>query len=341
MIPLAAILALAAPALIALCVALPLATYTTSLAAFGLPHVLAELRYVARRFGGRWPAGAVTATLALLAAIVALRIAALTGALPAATTRPIELALVAGLAALTLPALWRRGPLRAVLGGLLIAAVAWGAAADPITTAILLAGLHNLTPLGFIAEATAGRARRRALLLAGSAFIALPLLIALGLPYAALHALGALAPEYGPLAAGPLAAHLPVYLPAAARDAPWALHAFSALVFLQCAHYAAVLHVLPRLAGDPPPVRLRLGAALALVGALTLLAFALDFTGSRRLYGVAAAVHAWIEVPVLLAALLAQPRSQSSASSPSPNDTALAHAETATARPIGSGASAR
>lgn len=333
-------LAVAAALLVAaLCVALPLAVYATTLAAFGLPHVLAELRYVARRFGGRWPRRAVAATLALLAAIVALRVAALTEALPAAFTRPVELALVAALAALTLPALWRRAPARALLGGALIAAVAGGAAAAPITTAVILAGLHNLTPLGFIAEAAPDR--RRALALAALAFVALPLLIASGLPYAALAALGSLAPEWSPLPAGPLAAHLGVYLPAAAHAEPWALHAFSAFVFLQCAHYAAVLHALPRLAGDPRPARLRLGAALALIGALTLAAFARDFTASRALYGVIAAVHAWIEVPVLLAALLAHPRISRSASHPSPNDTAFAHADSPIARPHGSGASAR
>lgn len=330
----------AALLLAALCAALPLAVYATTLAALGLPHVLAELRYVARRFAGRWPRRAVAATLAILAAIIALRAAALADALPAAITRPAELTLVAALAALTLPALWRRGPARALLGALLIAAVALGAATAPITTAVILAGLHNLTPIGFIAEATTGRARRRALGLAALAFIALPLLIASGLPYAALRALAAIAPEWSPLPAGPLAAQLGVYLPAAVHDAPWALHAFSAFVFLQCAHYAAVIHALPRLAGDPPRARWRLGALLAAAGALTLLAFARDFTGSRALYGLIAAAHAWIEVPVLLAALLAA-HSNRNTSHPSPKDTRFAHADSPIARPHASGASAR
>ncbi len=35
-------------------VAAPVAVYTVTLAAFGLPHVLAELRFVDLRFSGRW-----------------------------------------------------------------------------------------------------------------------------------------------------------------------------------------------------------------------------------------------------------------------------------------------
>lgn len=288
-------------------VAAPLATYTVSLAALGLPHVLAELGYVRRRFGGRWPWPAVAVTGVLLLAVVGLRVAALSGRASASTLRPLELLAVAALAASTLPLLWRRGAGAAATGALVVLAVGLGAIADPLLTAVLLAGLHNLTPLGFVAEAAPGD--RRLLVGAVAAFVLAPALIATGWPLAAAQAIGAHALEWSPLGAGALADHLPVYVPRPWLDRPAAVHLFSALVFAQCMHYAAVLHLLPRLAGGRPSPRL--AALWMAVGGATLLAFTHDFGGSRRLYGVIAAVHAWVEVPVLLAALLGGARSAS------------------------------
>ena len=78
---------------------------------------------------------------------------------------------------------------------------------------------------------------------------------------------------------------------------------FSAVVFAQCMHYAAVIHVLPRLGVTAEGVSRSWAIGLGLMGALTLMAFAGDFFMSRKIYGLFAAVHAWIEVPILLAAL--------------------------------------
>ena len=47
------------------CVVWPLATYTTTLAVLGLPHVLVELRYVQRRFGARLARGTAASMAAL------------------------------------------------------------------------------------------------------------------------------------------------------------------------------------------------------------------------------------------------------------------------------------
>ena len=185
-----------------------------------------------------------------------------------------------------------------------------GAAEAPLTTMVALSALHNFTPLGFFAEA----APRRWLGIGALLFIGGPLLLASGLPFAALQSVGLIAPEWTLLPTGPLADHLGVYLPGEAQRAPWALYAFSGLVFAQVLHYGAVLHGLPRLAGEGGRTRWRVGLVLAAIGALTLLAFAFDFRGSRQLYGIAAAVHAWLEVPVLLAALLQGPLTVASAS---------------------------
>ena len=291
----------------AACVTLPLLVYGTTLAAFGLPHVFAELRYVALRFGGRWPRKFVGTVTVLLAGIVTLRVLQMTGHLTVRLGKPAELGLVAVLAAVALPVLWRRGALSTLLGVLVIGGVAWGASTMPVYTALVLAILHNFTPVGFFYEALRGARRRRILLWSAIIFLGIPALIASGLPYHALRGTGLMAPEMTLLPTGPLAHHIGVYVPRALHAEMLALHLFSAVVFAQCMHYAAVIHVLPRLGATPEGVSRAWAIGLGLVGALTLLAFAGDFFMSRKVYGVFAAVHAWIEVPILLAALCGAP----------------------------------
>jgi hypothetical protein len=62
----------------------PLAAYSVALAAFGLPHVLSELRYVDRRFGRRLERGLVVTVLAMLTGIVAIRAATVAKLIPPA-----------------------------------------------------------------------------------------------------------------------------------------------------------------------------------------------------------------------------------------------------------------
>jgi hypothetical protein len=138
--------------------------------------------------------------------------------------------------------------------------------------------------------------------------IALPLLIATGLPYAALARSGLAWPEARFLASGPLAFNLGVYVPASLISSQWALHAFSAAVFAQIMHYTAVIVLLPRLADESgvPPLprwhRCGLAAGLAAVAVLAVFFF-VDYGVARQLYGMAALVHSWLEIPVLLVAL--------------------------------------
>ncbi|MCB9522958.1 MAG: hypothetical protein H6702_06215 [Myxococcales bacterium] len=269
----------------------PLATYAVALAALGAPHVFAELRVVGLRYGPG-------ATRPILAA-VGLGLAALAVARAGSAwgwwgpARTLQLALAVGLAAVALPALWRRSVGHAAVGAALITAVAWGAALAPVETLLLLAVTHNLTPLGFLADGAPRRVQAWALLI----FIGGPLLLASGLPYRALDALGWAALEANPLPAGPLAAHLGAFLPAGLRATPHAVHLFAAVAFAQLMHHGAVLAVLPRLA---PPAGRWVWPALGAVGALSLLGFARDFAGARQAYGIIAAVHAWVELPVLL-----------------------------------------
>ncbi len=300
--------AIGIPAAALAATALPLLTYTLGLALFGLAHVVSELRYVDRRFGSRlgrrlrWTLGS------LLAVVVGLRLCGLAGWLPPAWTIPAELMVVALLAATALPQPGARPFAAVTAAGLAMAASLW-----PFQTLAILAVAHNLTPLGFLAEGLRGRERRRALAWGAALFIGVPAVIASGGLQVWLGRAGLLAPDATLLDAGPLVAHLGVYLPRALHDAAWAEYAFSAAVFAQLMHYAAVIYLLPRLlpagtdAAEPPlvpwPRPAMFGAVLAGVAAVAALGFAADFVEARAVYALAAAVHAWIEIPLLLLAL--------------------------------------
>ena len=291
----------------------PLWTYTVGLATLGGAHVLVELRFVEARFAdralGRLWRGLTTG----LAAVVVLRVARAGGLWSGPASIQAELAVVAGLAAWTLPTLAARGIAPLAVGGGCAAALA-AACVDPVPALLLLAAAHNWTPVGFLLDAAPAAEWRRVAVLAAVAFGVVPVALALGLPGAAL---GGAIPPGGLLdafpGAGPLAAHLGAYLPAAAQSAPWAADAFAALAYAQSLHYAVVLGVLPRLAPGSPraagvglarvPPRAFAGGVLV-ASAIGCAAFWLDYSDARRWYGVAAAVHAWVEVPALLLALL-------------------------------------
>lgn len=294
--------------------ALPLWTYSTSLALLGTAHVATELRFVEARFAARLGPRLFWGMATLLLGVATLRLLKLLelwGGTPAVR---LELGLVAGLGAMILPALSRagRGPLFAALT--LILALTVGVAAWPGQTLLLLAVLHNWTPVGFLAEGLPAHERPRGRLLGLVAFALVPLVLASGALDQALASVGAGWPELRSLPTGPLARHLGVYLPEPWHAAPWALPLFSAVVFTQCMHYATVIGVLPRLAPGGPAAPAVIGlsrlpralfvggvVALTLVG---LWGYTQDFADTRRWYGIIAAVHAWIEIPVLMLALL-------------------------------------
>lgn len=276
----------------------PLATYSTTLALFGPAHVMSELRYLRRRFGG-WLAGYLLPIYALLAAVAALRAAALFNVVPRAWISPIEL----GLGVLLVVAVWPRAARswRSGLAGLTIAVVlVVGLLWAPVHTLLAVAVLHNWTPVPLIGEALGpNRAWRWAGIVT---FAVIPALIASGLPFALAGPFAA--PEWTVLDAGPLSHAYGAYLwPEIARTNA-AQHVFSAVVFAQCLHYISVIGILPRL-GPPAHADGRGPVGVLLIGTAVLLAlYALDFTYARQVYGVFAAVHAWVEVPILVLALL-------------------------------------
>ena len=286
-------------------ITLPLATYTTVLALFGFAHVASELRYVDHRFGARLGGGLFGTLTVLLGMAVAVRLSGTLGWLPVALALGLEIGLGAVLVTVTVASM-RRHRWMAVAAASTLAA---GAVLAPFETLLCVAITHNLTPLAFLAEALRGAQRRRVLPLAGIGFVVLPLVIATGLPFAALAGLGLVAPEATLFSAGDLTRNLAAYVPAWALYSDWALHAFSASVFAQCMHYVAVIGVLPCLidGGSQPrlawPDAARFVRYLA-IGAVALgVGFALDYGVQRQAYALAALVHAWLELPIFALAL--------------------------------------
>lgn len=296
----------------------PLLSYTASLAFFGGAHVLYELRYVEAKFGdGRLRHLAVGVGLAL-AGVVGLRIASIVGLYSGPGSGQMEIALIAALAMMCVPALRDRGGPAALIIGVSVGVLCLGLLFEPLLTLVVLAVAHNWTPALFLAEALPATERRRTLPIGGLAFVVIPLLLASGLPMGLIEHFGNGIWLEGLPGSGPIDRHLGVYLPKAWLQADFATALFSAVTYAQLVHYLVVIGVLPRIApggpGAPAPIGLTrpsprlfalLVAGLSLIGVVGYLA---DFTLARRWYGVIAAVHAWIEVPALLLALAARPR---------------------------------
>ena len=308
LLPLSVWTGVAALTIVAVCFA-PLATYVLMVAAFGLPHVLSELRYCDERFSARSSLPPLLIVGALVGVIAALRIAGTAGALYSSTATLIELSLGAVLALVA--ALFMR---RWKIAGLAVAlAFAVGVTYAPIPTFLVWAWLHNLTPLGFIAEATRGEERRRLLLTLSIFFLVLPALVATGIFHQAAFALIGFDAANGPSAFGAGTRPLGSFL---APDATLetAIPLFSAAVVAQSMHYVAVILFLPRLlvtrAGiaQPPPLApwprwSWFAWGVAGIAAAGFVVYAVDYTTARSAYSVAAAIHAWIELPVFLLAL--------------------------------------
>ena len=141
----------------------PVWTYAISLALFGLPHVLVELRYVDERFAARMPRNLILGLGIGLAGIVLMRAFGLLGAGSSDERITLELVLGVSLIAVAFPLLRRAktSPLAIAVGGGLLFGIAYA----PIATLVTMALLHNLTPIGFLAERLQGAERRRAMAL--------------------------------------------------------------------------------------------------------------------------------------------------------------------------------
>lgn len=293
--------------------AAPLLVYSTTLATLGAVHVGTELRYVDERFGRR-PRLPLRALLGiLLAGIVGLRTLAVLRALPARVEVQLELLLVAALAVAVLPAVARRGGARGAVAAAVALIVGAGALLAPLDVLVVLAVLHNATPVGFLAERLEGAQRRRALLSCAIVFLLVPTALVAGVADPLLSPFGGPRLDTALLRTGPLDHHLGVFVPGSLFTWARAEHLFAAATYLQCCHYAVVIGVLPGLSPSgtpgaarplvPWPSRGVFAAILVAAAGLSLWGFSRAFADARAIYGIAAALHAWVEVPVLLWAL--------------------------------------
>ncbi len=283
----------------------PIAAFVLMISAFGLPHVLYELRYVDERFSARMSARPLAAIGALVALIATARIANGMHILMGDAFLWIELGLGAALA-LTATALMRHNkPLGAAIG----TAFALGAVFAPVPTFLIWAWLHNLTPLGFVAEITEGEERRRWLTLLAIPFFVLPALVATGMFHGLANLVFQVAELQWTSMFGAGDKPLLSFLPPESLD----LNLFSAAVVAQSMHYVAVIVLLPQLLRAkqgtaaqtlvPWPTWPVFAAGVAAIAAVAFGVYAVSYTDARAAYGVAAAIHAWIELPILLLAI--------------------------------------
>ncbi|MEQ8762846.1 MAG: hypothetical protein RL885_02895 [Planctomycetota bacterium] len=297
---------LAACALALVATGAPLLVYSITLAVFGLPHVLVELRYVDERFRLRISRPLLILFGSLLAGIVSLRVMSFTNA-ASWPFAELELLLVIALVAAAGLAV-RGGSIARALSMLTAMTFLAGALLAPLATLVLLAVLHNLTPIGFLAEALRGPERRRALLLCGVAFGVVPLVLLSGAAEALLASFVGIHLDASPFAMGGLHDHLGAFVPATWQSRSFGIRLFTVAAYLQCLHYAVVLYVLPRLSGADEsesawPAWSTFRLLVAALAGVFLIGFAVSFGEARAVYGFFAAVHAWVELPILLIAL--------------------------------------
>jgi hypothetical protein len=299
-----------AAAFVAVSVA-PIATFLVLIVGFGFLHVLTELRYVDARFSGRLDRRWLWLMLALVMCIAGVRSLLIFGAIPYAWGVGIEAAIgvaLAGLGMVLLP----RYRFVVAAGILAFAAIA---IVSPLHALLTIAILHNLTPLGFFAERLPAQDRARVLAILSVPFVIIPLVLATGAPLDAMHRLTGVTPDWTPFGFGPAERHMGAFLPPEMIGERAAYAAFAGAVFAQIMHYLAVIVILPRL---QPMTAATLvpwpqgWAFWAFCGGAcaALIAFYLsDYGQAKALYGLFAAIHSWIEVPILIAALaLAQER---------------------------------
>jgi hypothetical protein len=301
-------LILAAGCGLALALRLPVATTALGLVAFGVPHNVLELRYVAGRFDAVLAGPFLGLLAALITGVLICRL------LPVSTgTRAAEIVLSYVLLSVACVRMligrwwWLAGCL-AVLAGAAATSLAF-----PAYHFVVLSHLHNVVPLFFLWEFSRGMAtgRRRAFRVANVGWVlVVPGLILAGVFDGPLRTAPAALGGFGGVAAFEATRLVGAYAPPVFASADVGLLFLAVFAFMQTMHYVVWVGVLPRYAPEAAarfssrvPV-LRGGRAWLLGGALAVVLgvlFALDYASGKTLYAAAATYHAYLEFPVLLA----------------------------------------
>ncbi|MEU8926834.1 hypothetical protein AB0D10_38935 [Kitasatospora sp. NPDC048545] len=289
-------------AVLALALALraPTGLAVLGLAGFGLLHNVLELRYVAGRFAVVLAGPLLRLLLALVTGIVLCRLLP-----PSRASQAAEILLAYGLLAAACRYGLRGRPRLLAGSAVLLAGAGAASLAFPAYHFVVLAHLHNVVPLLFLAEWSRRLRRGRAafLVLQSGWVLLVPALLLSGLLD------GLLVQRPGGWTDRLAAA----YTPPAWLTPTAGLRFLAVFAFLQTMHYVVWVWFLPRYAPEAAErfearvPALRGGRAWALgagAGALLALLFAVDYARGRSLYAALASYHAYLEFPVLLMLVL-------------------------------------
>jgi hypothetical protein len=274
----------------------PFATYAATLATFGIAHVTIELRYLDSRFHHRLDRTLESRWVILLIAIACWRCCAIFGWLAAGIAQLLELGCGLGLVLLATQYLGEYNR-RSILPGIILSSVlGMGIVRDPIATSVILAIVHNLTPIGFILDRQNSKYSHTLLITCGIIFGLMPLLIFI---WQLFHSSGQIDLVTNSI-------YLNAFVAPGWQKLAIAYPLFSAVVFLQCMHYLTVIGLFSQWTNEHAPTLLPWVTSksfyiiLAGISICLLLAFQRDFGATRSIYGIIASIHAWIEIPVLL-----------------------------------------
>ncbi|WP_051825261.1 hypothetical protein [Kitasatospora aureofaciens] len=292
--------ALSAALVLVLALRAPTGLAVLGLAVFGLLHNVLELRYVAGRFAAVLAGPLLRLLLVLVTGIVLCRLLP-----PSRLSQSAEILLAYGLLAAACRYGLRGRPWLLAAAGVGLVGAGAASLAFPAYHFVVLAHLHNVVPLLFLAEWSRRLARGRA------AFLALQSGWVLLVPVLLLSGLldGLLSQRPGGWT-DRLAA---VYTPPGWLTPQVGLRFLAVFAFLQTMHYVVWVWFLPRYAPeaaerfDARVPGLRGGRAWVLglgAGALLALLFAVDYARGRSVYAALAGYHAYLEFPVLLTLVL-------------------------------------
>jgi hypothetical protein len=268
----------------------PVALYLSVLAWLGLPHVLWEATWVSRAWLPSLPRTVWFGVAAALATQALTRSALAMDRIDAMTAANADLVSLALAVAAVLPLL--RGASVGVWLARFLALIAIPAllvstgTAGAIGVLVGLSIVHNFTPIGLVPSRWrfAGMRLQHLLLALFAAPLLLFVILALIEP---------------PLPSGTLPAEADWV---AALSPRLAAALLPALVWAQCLHYLSVLYLIPKAMGPSwsgLPLR---PLALAVCGSLTV-CWMTEPVMARRLYAIAAGMHAWLEWPLILVAI--------------------------------------
>ena len=277
-------------------IAFPFATYATTLATFGIAHVAIELRYIDSQFHQRLDRTLEGRLVILLLAIASWRCCTICGWLVADIAHILELGCGLGLVLLATQYLGGCDRQLILPGIILGSLLGMGIVCDPIATSVILAIVHNLTPIGFILDRQDSKYSQALLITCGIIFGAMPLLIFI---WQLLHAIGRIDLVTNSV-------YLNAFIAPAWQKLSIAYPLFCAVVFLQCMHYLVVIGLFSQWTSERNSTLLPWVTSkyfyiiLAGISIYLLIAFQHDFRSTRSLYGIVASIHAWLEIPLLL-----------------------------------------